>query len=129
MSYIHSLVKPIGTKIAFNTLAHYTEEGQQIAAQAWEAVMGPEPYKTVYGVLMLDVSRGVYYFMHSASEEHALREARNASTVLERYQWNDRTYSAGRYQSLSEEACEAYDALEEFATTATKEGGTRVHTQ
>lgn len=117
------LIGPItGEWAAWNTGRLYAEGGQKIAVQAWEAL--EESGEAVYGVLMLDVSRMVEYFLVCLDKERAVDVATSRIEVMKRYDYNEvmKRYdyntdcrNAGEYLCVGQLACGHYRNLREKA--------------
>ena len=77
------LIKPISdVRNSWNTGRWYQEHGQKIACQAWEAIESSG--ETLYGVLMLDISRYVFYFMPCEDEKDARYFSTRRDLVMHR---------------------------------------------
>lgn len=106
------LIAPIAnTVMAWNTQRLYQEHGQKIAVQAWQCRNSDESRPYTYGVVMLDISRGVFYFMPCEDSEHAVYLAQSRHFVMKRYDNNEMCQNCGRYMCESDEALKAYDKL------------------
>lgn len=108
------LIGPItGEWAVWNTGRLYAEGGQKIAVQAWEAL--EESGEAVYGVLMLDVSRMIEYFLVCLDKERAVDVATSRIEVMKRYAYNTDCRNAGEYLCVDQLACGHYRNLREKA--------------
>lgn len=108
------LIKPISdTWNSWNTGRWYQEDGQKIACQAWEAIESSG--ETLYGVLMLDISRYVFYFMPCEDEKDARYFSTRRDLVMHRYDWNTGCDDCGDYMCIDELAREYYAQLLDLA--------------
>lgn len=107
------LIGPVnGHWAAWNTGRLYAEGGQKIAVQAWEA---QENGEVLYGVLMLDVSRMIEYFLVCLDKERAVDVATSEIEVMKRYDYNTDCRNAGEYLCVDQLACGHYRNLREKA--------------
>lgn len=107
------LIGPItGEWAAWNTGRLYAEGGQKIAVQAWEA---QENGEVLYGVLMLDVSRMIEYFLWCRDKGRALDLATSSVDVMKRYDCNAGCRNVGEYLCVDELAGGHYRNLREKA--------------